>query len=248
MKLTVGTFNACHCADFSSKRGDELPVDVKKSASLISETDITGVNELYEKSDNPLLRNQTERLAKESGHKYAEFGFGTEFEWGDSIGNAVLSKYPIVGIEKIAVPAPTKEERRAEETDWYEDRIIVKATIDVGVKIDYISTHFGLNLLEQERMVKRLTEIIDKSENPIVLCGDFNSAPHSDILKPIYSRLRSAADEVGKTNEFTLDSYNPYITLDYIFVSKQFRVLSYDVTKKIVSDHFPIKAEIEINV
>ena len=246
MKLTIGTYNVCHCADFSLKDGDKLPVNIAKIAALISKTDITGANELYQKSDNFELQNQTEKLAAASGHKYFEFGLGTEFSWGDSIGNAVLSKYPIVSVEKIAVLAPTESEKRPNENDWYEDRIIVKATVDIGRKIDYISTHFGLNLLEQERMVKKLTEIIDESENPVVLCGDFNATPHSDILKPLYERLTSAADVVKKTNEFTLDSFNPYITLDYIFLSKEFKVISYDVIKEIASDHFPIRAEVEI--
>lgn len=247
MKLTIGSYNICHCADFSLKEGNNIPVDVAKIANLISPTDITGVNEVYEKStSNPLLRNQTEELSKLSGHKYTAFGLGKEFDWGDSIGNAVLSKYPIVAVEKIEIPAPTESERRENENDWYEDRIIVKATVDVGRKIDYITTHFGLNLLEQERIVDAIVNILDKCENPVVLCGDFNTTPHSEILAPIYKRLTSAADVVGKTNEFTLDSFNPYITLDYLFLSKEFKVLSYDVIKVIASDHFPIRAEVEI--
>lgn len=248
MKLTIGTYNVCHCADFSLKEGNKIPVNIEKTARLISSTDITGANELYQKSDKSELQNQTEKLAALSGHKYFEFGLGAEFRWGDSIGNAVLSKYPIVNVEKIAVSAPLDNEKRADENDWYEDRIIVKATVDIGVKVDYISTHFGLNLLEQERMVDKLVEIIDSCLNPVVLCGDFNSTPHSNILKPIYERLTSAADVVGKTDEFTLDSFNPYITLDYIFLSKEFKVISYEVIKEISSDHFPIRAEVEIDV
>ena len=74
MKLTIGTYNVCHCADFSLKDGDKLPVNIAKIATLISKTDITGANELYQKSDNFELQNQTEKLAAASGHKYFEFG------------------------------------------------------------------------------------------------------------------------------------------------------------------------------
>lgn len=244
MKLDIGTYNVCHLADFSMRTKEELPVNPEKIAKLIKDLDVVGLNEVYEKSDKEVLRNQIQVLSNLTGSKYYAFGLGKEFDWGDSIGNAVLSKYPIVDVEKVAVLEPIN--RRPNENDWYEDRIIVKATIDVGVKIDYISTHFGLNLLEQENMVEALVKIIDNAKNPVILCGDFNLRPREKVLTPIYERLKSVAEVMGKQDEYTLDSFNPYTTVDHIFVSKQIKVLSYNVIKKVVSDHFPIIAEVEI--
>ena len=246
MELILGSYNVCHCADYAEKKDGVLPVNIEKIANIFSKFDIAGANEVYKDSQKEELTNQTEKLATLSGLKNSVFGLGKEFTWGDSIGNAVLSKYPIIASETFFVPEPTDEEKRPDEKDWYEDRIIVKATIDVGVKIDFITTHFGLNPLEQERMIAKLVEVVDSAKNPVVLCGDFNNTPHSDTLKPLYQRLTSSAAVMGKTNEFTLDSFNPYITLDYIFLSKEFKVLSYDVIKVVASDHFPIVARVEI--
>lgn len=244
MKLDIGTYNVCHLADYSMRTKNELPVNPEKISNLIKDLDVVGLNEVYQDSEKEILRNQIEVLSNLTGSKYYTFGLGKKFTWGDSIGNAVLSKYPIVEVEKVAVLEP--KDRRPNENEWYEDRIIVKATIDVGVKIDYISTHFGLNLLEQENMVEALVKIIDNAKNPVILCGDFNLQPRDSVLIPIYERLNNAAELMGKQNEYTLDSFSPYITVDHIFVSKQIKVLSYNVIKKVVSDHFPIVAEVEI--
>ncbi len=246
MELVIGTYNVCHCANYADKKDGVLPVNIEKTASIFSKFDIAGANEVYRDSLKEELKNQTEKLSNFSGLKYSVFGLGKLFTWGDSIGNAIFSKYPIVESKTFFVPEPTDEEKRPEEKDWYEDRIIVKATVDVGRKIDYISTHFGLNLLEQERIVAKLVEILDDCKNPVVLCGDFNTAPRSKILAPIYERLVSTAEVVGKGNAFTYASFNPYLTLDYIFVSKEFKVKSFEVVDVMASDHFPIKAVVEI--
>ena len=256
VKLTIGSFNICHCADWSTGENSP-PASPGKTAGLIDQIgyDVVGLQEVYQDGgSNPLLTNQTALLLRFSKLTYGVFGLGQRFEWGHSIGNAVISKYPILSKTIIPVPQPIDEEKRPTETQWYEDRVIVKATVrisnyvNVDFNIDYITTHFGLNPLEQENMVEVLVKLIDGCTNPVVLCGDFNSDPSNKVQKPLRERLISAADVVGKTNEFTASSLNPYAPLDYIFLSKEFRVISYDVIKEISSDHFPIRAEVEIDV
>ncbi len=256
VKLTIGSFNICHCADWSVG-GDSPPASPGKTASLIDTIgyDIVGLQEVYQDGgSNPLLTNQTSQLLRFSQLTYGVFGLGQRLDWGHSIGNAVLSKYPILSKSIIPVPKPTDEEKRPTENQWYEDRVIVKTTlrisnyVNIDFNIDYITTHFGLNLLEQENMVKTLVKLIDGCANPVVLCGDFNSDPSNKVQKPLRERLTSVADVVGKTDEYTASSLNPYAALDYIFLSKEFRVISYDVVKEISSDHFPIRAEVEIDV
>lgn len=257
IKLRIGSYNVCHCADWSKAEGDNVPVSPGKTASLLSEIgyDIVGLQEVYESGGtNPLLTNQTSLLLRYSNLTYGVFGLGEYFEWGQSIGNAVLSKYPILSKTLVAVPKPTDEEKRPTETQWYEDRIIVKTTIkinnhiNIDFNIDYITTHFGLNKLEQENMIEALIKVIDGCQNPVVLCGDFNSDPTNKIQAPLRERLISVADVVGNSNEYTASSLNPYAALDYVFVSKEFKVKSYQVVKTVLSDHFPIVAEVEIEI
>jgi endonuclease/exonuclease/phosphatase family metal-dependent hydrolase len=247
-RLVVGTYNIQHCLDNTVPIDGPNAVRVDKVAALLIEIgyEIVGLNEVYEKGPDDRYCDQAPKLAKLCGAKDYVFGLGKEFEWKDIIGNAVLSKYPIVGQEIIPVPAPTEEERNPEEKSWYEDRVIVKTTIDVGQKIDFISTHFGLNRLEQQRMIAALLKIIDNEDKPFVLCGDFNALPESDILSPLFERLQSAAKETGKQQDFTWASYDPQRTLDYIFLSKEFKVLEFEVVKTVLSDHLPLRAVVEL--
>lgn len=248
MKLVLGTYNIQHCGDNSIRTGEDLPVNMENTASMLNEMncDIFGLNEVYEKGPGEEFCSQAKKLSELTDREHFVYGQGKEFEWGDIIGNAVFSRFPIVETELIPVPAPAEEERRPGENDWYEDRVIVKATVDVGRKITFFSTHFGLNRQEKERMVAKLAELLDAEEYPCVLCGDFNERPHSEVLKPIYDRMKSAADVMGATDVLTWASFAPQVTIDYIFVSKEFKVLSYQVPERIVSDHRPVRAEAEL--
>ena len=150
--LTVGTYNIMHCADVNNNNR----VDPDKTAGNLYRMgyDIVGLNEVYElgKAD-PLLTNQARRLTMFSGLTNYFFGLGSLLDGVYSIGNAVLSKYRLTNKETVAVPIP--ENKRPYEEDYYEDRVIVKTTVNVTneLKIDYISIHAGLNPLEQENMI-----------------------------------------------------------------------------------------------
>lgn len=251
MKLKVGTYNVQHCSD-NTVPVDELNrpiVRVDKTAQLLKDlgVEIVGLNEVYGKGPEEAYCDQARKLAEYFGTESYVFGQSKEFEWGDTIGNAVLSRYKIVDVQFYPVLEPTADERRENETSWYEDRVIVKATVDVGREICFLSTHFGLNGLEKERIVEKLVEVIDAETRPIILCGDFNVRPDQEYLKPIYERLQSAADVVGKRNVMTWASFAPQVTIDYIFVSKEFTVKDYEVVDVVLSDHRPLWAELELS-
>lgn len=251
MKLTVGTYNICHCSDFGVPfvNGKQV-VSIERHSDLLKEMkfDIVGLNEVYDYGPGEEYCNQTEKLANLSGYGNYYFGKSKQFEWKDIIGNAVLSKYKITDVETFAVPAPKESERNPEENEWYEDRLIVKATVDVGREIEFISTHFGLNRSEQRRMVATLTQVLDAADKPCVLLGDFNASPSDEVLQPIYKRLKSAAALTGQTEAPTWASYAPDRTLDYIFVSNEFTVKRFEVVDKILSDHRPLRAELELSI
>ncbi len=246
-KMTVATFNISHCIDYltSNDRENEQKVDIDLTARVIRDmrADVVGLNEVYSIGEESWTQ-QTEKLAERSGYPFYQFARGAMFPWGSDIGNSVLSRYPILSAEAIPVPAPVGDERRPDENEWYEDRVILCVKLDVaGKPVRFIATHFGLNLQEKERMMDRLVALLDREKMPTVLFGDFNAQPDDAILAPLFARLSSAAQVTGNT-DCTFCAWNPYLRLDYIFVSDDFDVASYEVVKQIASDHFPIRAEI----
>jgi endonuclease/exonuclease/phosphatase family metal-dependent hydrolase len=245
MNYTILTYNIAHCIDFNRRNENPKPVDIQKTAKEIArwQADVVALNEVYT-GEKEEFNNQTEKLANGANFPFCEFAQGCNFEWAQ-IGNSVLSKYPLTDIQKIPVLAPTEEERFPNETQWYEDRVILKATVGAEKPFDILATHFGLNGQEQTRMMQALLKILDNRTRPIVLLGDFNARPHTEILKPLYERLQSTADIMGNTDK-TFPSWDSDRTIDYIFVSSEFKVLDYEVGKEIVSDHLPVKAVVEL--
>ncbi|MBQ8295665.1 MAG: endonuclease/exonuclease/phosphatase family protein [Clostridia bacterium] len=245
--MKFATYNICHCGNYENwKKGDDLPVNIARTAEVIAEidADIIGLNEVYTTGEPEYFCDQEGKLAKLAGYPYYVFAAGKEFEWA-TIGNAILSKYPIINVKKIAVPAPKEEERDPNENSWYEDRVLLCVEIDAnGKSVLVISTHFGLNPMEQRRIVDAACKEID-SHGEVVIMGDFNVFPNSEFLSPLYARLKSAAKETGNT-EYTFPTYNPQIHIDYIFVPKTAKIKGYTVYKNLVSDHRPISAEIEL--
>ena len=245
--MKIATFNISHCQDFSVTTADDAPVNIEKYASYIQamNVDIVALNEVFLNSTIEEYNEQGKKLAQLAGYPYIAEAVGKDFG-AVSIGNAILSKYPIESVEAFPVLAPLDHERKADENEWYEDRVVLSVVVDVnGKKVRVISTHFGLNGLEKERMIATLCPIIDMSKEPIVFLGDFNAQPHVDILGCIYNRLKSCADETAN-HEYTFSSFQPYTTIDYIFVSPKVKVGSFEVKKDVLSDHRACLADLEI--
>ena len=253
MKLKIGTYNICHCADFSNQKANESDVEsrnivnIEKTAKTIMSLncDVIGLNEVFESGNKGKEEwiKQTEKLAKLAGYPYFYYAQGFDYVWTD-IGNAILSKYPIENIKTAIIPTVPKEER-VEDT-WYEQRVLIIADVIIeGVPLKFIVTHFGLAKIEQERIVSKICEVIDNSKYPAFLLGDFNATPNQPILNELYNRLKSCTKETNN-DEFTFSTYKPEIQIDYIFVPKTARVISSTVHNVRNSDHFPLTTEIEL--
>lgn len=246
MRLKFMTYNICHGKDFS-KAVDEDVVNIVKLdqiANIINKynPDVVGLNEVYDKGELPEYENQAKKIAEMAGYKYYKFAEGFDYEWCN-IGNAILSKYPIVKCEEYHIPTLPENER--EEDTWYEPRVLLVCDLNVdGQIVRVIPTHFGLVDFELKSIVKKSSEIIDNTTTPMVLMGDFNVRPNDERLQPLYDRLKSVSKEVGD-NTLTFASYNTYTLIDYFFVSKTAKIISYGVHDERASDHRPLTCEIE---
>lgn len=244
-QLTIATYNICHGLNFEGYPNHNKMVDLEttaRSASILK-ADILGLNEVYN-SGNAQLSKQAERLALLCNIPYHTFAraITLQYEEAADYGNALLSKYPIMSVETFSIVPDSRE-----GDGYYEDRVVLKAVVDVGIPIVVLVTHFGLNPSEQEKMLEILLPIIDKEEGPLILMGDFNLHPTSPYLRSIYERLQDAAEVLNKRN-FTFSTYEPKETIDYLFFSKHFKIQEFEVVDVRTSDHFPIKAIVELEI
>lgn len=100
----------------------------------------------------------------------------------ESIGNAVLARWPITGMEWRALPAP-------EGLD--ELRLVVRADVAAPDRpIEVFSTHLNWRLDQsdvRQAQVRAICSFVDETRDrrvfPPVLCGDFNADPESDEIR-----------------------------------------------------------------
>ena len=231
-KIKIMTFNTQHCLSFKKQKID---YDAMAKAIMMCEPDIAGLNEMRGKGEDAGYENQTEILAELAGMKHYYFAKAIDVNGENPYGNALISKYPPEYATTIPIPDPEIKN----EDGYYETRCILKARVEGGITV--MVTHFGLNSDEQKNAVACVLENME--EEKCILMGDFNVTPDNDILKPIREKMKDVAD---KSEFLSFPSDVPDRKIDYIFVTPDIKVLSYDIPEIIASDHRPHTAVIKL--
>lgn len=239
------SFNIQHCRDYimaKERGGDPIDFDLMADAIKSQEPDIVVLNEVRNLGPCPSYKNQTKILAKKAGFQYYMFGEAIRFGGLLPYGNAILSKYPIGEFRVVRIPDPIVKD----EDVYYESRSVIKCRIDIGKhRIHVLGTHIGLANSEKTNAVNTLVELIDDTDIPCVLMGDFNMTPEDDKLRPIHERMIDTA-RYFEEPKLTFPSDEPRIKIDYIFVSKDLKVVNADVPDVIASDHKMVICDVEL--
>ena len=230
------TFNIQHCLNYL---GRDIDFPLFSDAIAKSGADIVGLNEVRGKGETAAYEEQTDILADGAGYKYRFFAPAIRFRGTEPYGNAILSKYPIISAQVVMIPDPAVKRYPG----YYETRCVCKTVIDAGATLTVLSVHFGLN--PDEHRNARDTVLKEIEDTRCVLMGDFNVKPSSRILSPIRKAMNDAADAFDGV-KYSFPSDRPDRKIDYIFTSRDIKILSADIPPLVVSDHRPHTADIEI--
>ncbi|MBQ4051384.1 MAG: endonuclease/exonuclease/phosphatase family protein [Oscillospiraceae bacterium] len=234
--MRIMSFNTQHCMDYITK---EIDFDLFAGVILSSGADIIGLNEMRGKGVSSDYTAQVDILSEKTGLE-GYFAKAIDVNGVDPYGNGLLSRFPILKAETIPVPDP-KEPMPGGK--WYETRCLLKAVIDApGGPLTVCVIHFGLNPDEQENAVQTVLSAI--TEERCVLMGDFNVLPDDPVLIPIRERMFDTA-ELFAEPKLSFPSDKPDRKIDYLFVSKDMKVLAADIPAIVASDHRPYTAEVE---
>ncbi|MBC2139062.1 endonuclease/exonuclease/phosphatase family protein [Listeria innocua] len=121
--------------------------------------------------------------------------------------------------------------------------------------LDHISEE--ARLFASQLLLKKAAIIAEDS--PVIILGDFNTAPNTTTYNFITKKYQDAQlisqtpikGPIGSFHDFQpLRPENELEKIDYIFISKEFRVHSYKtITDQVdgcsASDHFPVTATLE---
>ena len=236
MKLKVMSYNTMHCENFITGKID---FDAFADYILESGAEIIGLNEIRGEGEKADYQAQAKILSEKTGYNYY-FAKAIDVYGNNPYGNAILSKYPIISAETVMIPDP--ETRRYDRP--YETRCVLKAEIDVeGQGICVLVTHFGLNPDETENAVKTVLSI--KKDEKCLLMGDFNLTPDDGILMPIRAVMTDTADSF-ESEQLSWPSDTPEVKIDYIFHSNDIKTVMAEIPGKVLSDHRPYIAILEI--
>lgn len=242
--MKIMTFNIQHALDYKNQT-----IDCGLFSEKIKEygADICGLNEVRGKGPIEGYTDQTNTIANALGfNRY--FGEAIKVGGTSPYGNAIVSKFPFRTVETIRIPdSDIKDEiNRDGEPVHYESRAIIKAVSEIeNREICILVTHMGLAVSERINAVKTLCDIIDETELPVILMGDFNSTPDDKILTPLFERLNDTDSVSMNPDNATYASYKPEIKIDYILYRGIKCTFAKTITE-IISDHFPIIAEFEL--
>ena len=231
--MRVMTFNIQHALDYKRQIID---YDLFVNAIAEQNPDFCGLNEVRGKGWLKGYANQTKKLADGLGYN-GYFGKAVTLDFGNPFGNALVCRYPLKSVETVIVPDPPKTEK-----GYYETRCVIKAVVEIdGKDILFLVTHMGLMLGERLNAIKVICDILDSTDMPVILMGDFNNTPDAEEFKPLYERLT----DTDRTGDYTYPSDKPIKKIDYIFY-RGLECTRLETINKVVSDHLPIIAEFNV--
>jgi endonuclease/exonuclease/phosphatase family metal-dependent hydrolase len=149
-------------------------------------------------------------------------------------GNAVLTRYPILSLRSIDLSFGSREPRGALDAD-----------INChGHLLRIVATHLGLRPAERQEQIRRLLQVFDTDEMPVILLGDINEwFVWGRSLRWLVSHFQAVPAPK------TFPSRHPLFALDRIWIRPRHRLVHVEVhatpLARIASDHLPLVAHID---
>lgn len=97
-------------------------------------------------------------------------------------------------------------------------------------------------LIKRSHQARALSDHIQSSPYPVIVCGDFNDTPVSYVYHRIRKGLRDAFVQAGRGLGKTYSQIFPSYRIDYILYSPGIRASQFRTIRVDYSDHFPVSA------
>lgn len=233
-RIAVLTYNIYHGED--AKGGSNLDTVAGIINSL--EPDLVALQEVDNKTRRAKGLDLTDELSRRTGMK-GIFGKAMDYA-GGGYGEAVLCRYPKLETKNNPLPHTAKAEPRA--------ALEVRVELPDGTKVAFVGTHLDHQRDQTNRMMqaKRIAELYENSDLPMILAGDLNAAPGSDPIDLLCRQWSYAARDNPQP---THPSTRPARKIDYIMYKPQGRwkvVQVKVIDEKVASDHCPLFAVLEL--
>ncbi len=227
--IKLMTYNICGTLGMDNKHSIERIVDLIRGAGV----QIVCLQEVDQCLNRSASIDQPVEFAQALGMNVAFQGnLKMDTGW---YGIAVLTSYSIM--QELNHHLTSKDEPRG--------------ALEVGIstpegKLTVFCTHFGLEPDEREIQAEELAALVNSTEGPKIVCGDFNEeAGDAGVARLI--EYTSLIDAYPNGN-LTFDSVNPTCRIDMILCSPDIKIDSVSVIESQASDHLPLVADFSIGL
>ena len=196
--------------------------------------DIVGLIEIDTGSIRSRKVNQAEKIA-------SDLGMSTSYEtkYGSKSINQIL---PIVRKQGNAFMAASRVHG---EKFHYFDTGIKRLIIELEMK-EYavFLVHLSLKYRHRHLQLRRLYDLIEATEKPVLVAGDFNTFWGGN---EIYLFMRAAKlTSANPESRPTYPSRAPRKELDFVLYQEGINVLNFDIPEVRYSDHLPLICDFEV--
>jgi endonuclease/exonuclease/phosphatase family metal-dependent hydrolase len=162
--------------------------------------------------------------------------FGANYQDGQ-YGNALLSRYPILGWDNLHYAHNTTETRG-----------LLRALVQVpGGRVAFFGTHLDHIERPGDARAEQVAEALTAWNGTprTILLGDLNAEPSAPELQGIYDAgFLDALQATGQESLFTFWDATPSRRIDYIFVTPDLTPVQAWGVRSRASDHLPVMAEV----
>lgn len=162
-------------------------------------------------------------------------------------GNAVLSRFPIVGTDVIALPVTPNDDLGAPIDD--EPRCAVACSIDAPhAALTFVATHLAyLGARARAPQAQRLAELCASTPGPLIVTGDLNAPIEAQELAPLLGNLDDAFARVGIATADERRESCGSERIDQVLV-RGFDVVECRVAREAgdLSDHWPVVTRLRV--
>jgi endonuclease/exonuclease/phosphatase family metal-dependent hydrolase len=126
---------------------------------------------------------------------------------------------------------------------------LLVATIEMrGALIRVFNTHldYRADPAVRRRQVDEMVAAIARVTEPLIVFGDLNATPDAPELAPLLARLRDTW-QVDSGPGYTYPADQPSKRIDYVLVSRDFRVAAAHVPASDASDHRPVVVDLVLH-
>lgn len=263
--VRVLTWNAHYFKKFD-EQNDKMIKDQMLDVIRHEQPDIICLQEFYsrKKGEFNIRKSILEILNTE--HYYIEEIMGNDYE---TIGLAIFSKYRIRKKGNIVFPNTDRGNQVAyadfkvnkqtfriynvhlqsikfQKEDYNYLKEIKQINTDDSESPKRIGSRLKQAFIKRGEQAKILRTHARESELPYIIVGDFNDTPVSYTVNTLSKDIKNGFREKGSGFGVTYNGDFPNFQIDYILASSEFNVMNYCIINKKLSDHYPVRSDLEI--